>query len=54
MAARPPDPGQPDAADESWSDLAKYVKRASAALGSGLIDAGGVLELVETAGEAEL
>jgi hypothetical protein len=53
LAAKPPEPGQPDAADESWSDLAKHVKRASAALESGLID-GGVLELVETAGEAEL
>lgn len=54
LAAKPPEPGQPDPADESWFDLAEHVKRASAALESGLIDARGILELVETAGDAEL
>ncbi len=54
LAAQPPEPDQPDSADESWPDLAEHVKRASAALESGLIDARGILELVETAGDAEL
>jgi hypothetical protein len=54
LAAESPELEQPDSADESWPDLAEHVKRASAALESGLIDARGILELVETAGDAEV
>jgi hypothetical protein len=54
LAAESPEPEQPDSADESWPDLAEHVKRVSAGVESGLIDARGILELVETAGDAEL
>jgi hypothetical protein len=54
LAAESPEPEQPDSADESWPDLAEQVKRVSAALASGLIDARGILDLVETAGDAEV
>jgi hypothetical protein len=47
-------PEEPDSADEAWPELAEHVKQASAALESGLIDARGILDLVETADDAEV
>jgi hypothetical protein len=48
------EPEQPDSVNECWPELAERVKQAAAALESGLIDARGILDLVETADDAEV
>jgi hypothetical protein len=45
---------QPDSVGDSWSELADRVTEACAAHEAGLIEARGILDLVETADDAEL
>jgi hypothetical protein len=53
-AAGPSESERPDSVGESWSELADRVTQACAAHEAGLIEARGILDLVETADNAEL